>query len=184
MMSNESAKARLCLGVILGAHGVDGKVRIKSFTEDPKAIADYGTLSDAAGEQCFQLTLCGRAKGMLLAKVSGVASRDAAEVLAGTELFVSRDALPEPEPEEYYHTDLIGLAVEDLTGADLGRVKAVHDFGAGAILEIAQPCGKAWMLPFTEAAVPRVELEPGRLVVDPPQEVEAPMTKAPKHRLH
>ena len=111
------AGPRLCLGVIVGAHGLRGQVKVKSFTEDPADLAAYGPLSDVTGSRTFTLSLVGRAKGTLLASIVGVTERNAAEALRGTELFVAREALPDTEDEEvYYHADLIGLTAEDESG--------------------------------------------------------------------
>ena len=161
---------RVCLGVIAGAHGVRGQVRIKSFTEDPADLTAYGPLGDEAGTRRFEVTLTGRAKGVLVARVAGVSDREGAEALRGTRLYVARAALPEPEEETYYHADLIGLAVEDRNGRPLGKVSAVLNFGAGDVIEIARPEAASLMVPFTRTAVPVVDVAGGRLVVDPPAE--------------
>jgi len=163
--------SRVCLGVVVGAHGVRGLVRIKSFTEAPGDIAAYGPLSDEAGARSFAVRVTGEAKGAILAAIAGVADRDAAEALKGTRLYVDRAALPVPvDAEEFYHADLIGLMAEDRAGRALGRVVAVHNFGAGDLLEIAPEGGQSLLLPFTKAAVPEVDLAGGRLVVEPPAE--------------
>ncbi|MFQ5775805.1 MAG: ribosome maturation factor RimM [Kiloniellaceae bacterium] len=164
---------RVCVGVIAGAHGVRGLVRIKSFTEDPANLAAYGPLSDEGGGRRFEVTLAGRTRGALLARIEGVADRNAAQALSGTRLYVARAALPEPEEEEYYHADLIGLRAEDPAGRALGRVAAVHDFGAGDVLEIERAEEEPLLVPFTKAAVPVVDLAGGRLVVEPPEEAAA-----------
>lgn len=162
---------RLCLGAIAGAHGVRGLVRIKSFTEAPEDLAAYGTLTDEAGGRRFEVTVTGMAKGLLVARIAGVGDRDAAEALKGVRLFVERAALPAPEDaDEYYHADLIGLAVEDRGGGRLGRVMGVQNHGAGDILEIVRPDGSELLLPFTRALVPKVDLAGGRLVAEPPAE--------------
>ena len=167
------ARKRVCLGAFAGAHGVKGLVKVKAFTEVPEAIAAYGPLSDEAGTRRFALTVTGRAKGLLLARVEGIGNRDQAEALTGTRLYVARDALPALEEEEFYHADLIGIAVEDLAGRPLGKVKAVHDFGAGPMIELeGGPGGSDLVLPFTRAVVPEVDPENGRLVVDPPAVLE------------
>lgn len=178
------AEARICLGKIVGVHGVRGLVRIKSFTERPEDLVAYGPLGDKAGDRVFDVTLKGRAKGVLLAAVAGVGDRDRAKALQGAELYVERSALPalaEAE-DEFYRADLIGLAAEDLQGRPLGRVRAVHNFGAGDVIELAGvpkggpggvpggAPGGSLMVPFTKAAVPAVDLASGRLVVDPPGE--------------
>ena len=163
---------RLCVGVIAGAHGVRGLVKIKSFTEDPAKLTAYGALTDESGARRYQVALTGRAKGVLLARIEGVGDRDAARALSGARLYIARAALPEPEDEEYYHADLIGLAVEDRAGAPLGRVAAVQNFGAGDILEIERPDQGTLLVPFTKAAVPLVDPAGGRVVVEPPEETE------------
>ena len=164
---------RLCVGVIAGAHGVRGLVKIKSFTDDPANLTAYGPLTDESGARRYQVAVTGRAKGVLLARIEGVGDRDAARALRGARLYVARAALPEPEDEEYYHADLIGLAVEDRAGAPLGRVAAVQNFGAGDILEIERPDQGTLLVPFTKAAVPLVDPAGGRVVVEPPEEIEA-----------
>jgi 16S rRNA processing protein RimM len=158
---------RVCMGVIVGVHGVRGVVRLKSFAEAEADILSYGPLEDEGGKS-YKLTPQGRAKGVLLARVEGVADRDAAEALKGTMLYVSREALPAVDDNEFYHADLIGLRVERLDGSNLGSVLAVHDFGAGDLIDV-QLVGTAQtvLLPFNAATVPVVDLEGGRLVVDP-----------------
>src|ERR1700746_3436241 len=125
------AEKRVLMGVITGAHGVRGLVRVKSFTAEPADLAAYGPLEDGTGERRFALELAGSVKGVLLARVPGVADRDAAERLKGTRLYLPRAALPAPGAEEYYHADLIALRVVLKDGSVFGAVKAVHDFGAG-----------------------------------------------------
>lgn len=164
---------RLCLGVITGAHGIRGQVRVKSFTADPEHLTAYGALSDAKGEHVFKLTVNGQSKGQLIVKIKGVNDRNAAEGLKGQELFIDRDRLPAPDEDEFYHADLIGLSVETIDGEAYGKVKAVHDFGAGDILDIALVGGKAVMLPFTKETVPAIDLTAGKLVVNPPVETVA-----------
>ena len=158
----------MLLGVITGAHGVRGEVRVKSFTAAPGAIAGYGPLEDEPGQRRFALTVRGSVRGQLIARVEGVLDRNAAERLKGTRLYVPRDALPAPAADEYYHADLVGLAVLLKDGGPLGRVRAVHDFGAGGNLEIEKPDGGVVLVPFTEQVVPEVDIAQGRLVVDPP----------------
>lgn len=163
----------VCVGAIAGAFGVRGEVRLKSFCADPAAIGAYGPLSTEDGRS-FRVEITRPVKGGLAARLSGVATREAAEALRGTRLHAPRAALPEPEADEYYHADLVGLAVVDAAGTPLGRVRAVHDHGAGAVLELRTPDGGERLIPFTAAAVPRVEIAAGRLVADPPAETDAP----------
>lgn len=166
---------RVCLGVIVGAHGVRGQVRIKSFTEDPADVAAYGPVSDAEGRRSFDLRVTGEAKGVVLAALSGVGDRNAAEALKGLQLFVPRAALPALEDEEvFYHADLIGLRAEDGAGRLIGRVKAVHDFGAGDLLELALEDEREHLVPFTRMVVPVVDLASGRVVVELPVETGDP----------
>jgi 16S rRNA processing protein RimM len=163
-----AAADRICVGVISGVHGVRGIVKVRPFTADPADVAAYGPLTDKAGGRVFALRLLSMHKGQWLARLDGVEDRDAAEAVRGTELFADRDRMPAPEPDEFYHTDLIGLAAMGADGEAIGTVRAVHDFGAGDILEIVCPKGPALMLPFTLQAVPEIDLAGGRLVVDPP----------------
>ncbi len=162
-------ETRLCLGVIAGAHGVAGLVRVKSFTAAPRAIADYGTLQDEAGGQRFDLELVGEGKGVLIARIKGVTDRNAAERLKGTRLYVRRGDLPEPGADEFYQADLIGLEALLADGTRLGTVRAVLDFGAGASVEIEDAAGKSVIVPFTASTVPQVDIEGGRLVIAPPE---------------
>lgn len=163
---------RLLVGIFGAPHGVRGELRLKSYTADPASIAGY-TLTDAAGRRTFGLTEARLAKDdMLVVRLAGVDDRDAAAALTNTKVYVDRADLPPPDPDEFYHADLVGLRVETTAGAVLGRVAAVLDFGAGDILEI-EPAdgGRPVMLPFTLAAVPVVDIAGGRLVAEPPVEV-------------
>jgi len=162
------ATQRVCVGIVTGPQGVHGAVRIKSFTEVPEDIARYGPLADEAGRRCFELQVCGAAKGVLIARLSGVHDRNQAEALRGLHLYLPRSALPQTEAEEYYHADLIGLEAVLGDGTPVGRVRAIHDFGAGDTLELARPGAQPVMVPFTRVVVPVVELAKGLLVLDPP----------------
>lgn len=159
----------VCVGVITAAHGVRGGVRIKSFTEAPFGIAAYGPVSDAEGQR-FELAVTGESKGLVLAQIAGIADRESAEALKGRQLFVPRGTLPQPDEDEFYHADLVGLRAEragDDPPEAIGTVVAVHDFGAGAILEVAQPDGPPVLVPFTNDAVPTVDIAGGRVIVAP-----------------
>jgi 16S rRNA processing protein RimM len=161
---------RVCVGAVAGAFGVRGEVRLKSFCAEPEAIAGYGPLWNEDGSRSFTVTLGTPIKNGLSARLSGVASKEAADALRGTRLYADRDCLPAPDEEEFYHADLLGLPVFDTGGTALGKVKAVLNHGAGDILEIAlagRP-GTA-LLPFSKAAVPTVDLALGRIVADPPE---------------
>ncbi|MBB4305237.1 16S rRNA processing protein RimM [Rhodobium orientis] len=158
---------RILLGQIGAAHGIKGEVRLKSFTEPPEAIADYGTLSAGNGRD-FAITEWRASKGVLVVRLSGVADRNAAEALNGTELYVARDQLGAPEEDEFFHADLIGLDAVDAGGVPFGKVIAIHDFGAGDLLEIKPADRPSAYLPFTLEAVPEVDVAAGRVVVAPP----------------
>lgn len=165
-MAAPEQQNRVCVGAVAGAFGVSGEVRLKSFCADPAAIADYGPLFDEGGRR-YDLRLTRPVKDGFAGRLSGVATREAAEALRGTRLYAPRDRLPEPGAEEYYHADLIGLEVLDTGGALLGRVKAIFDHGAGDVVEVTRPDGRALLLPFTRAAVPTVDTAAGRLIADP-----------------
>ncbi len=161
--------ARVCLGQIGAPHGVRGEVRLRSFTADPAAITSYGPLETEDG-RVFEIESLRPAKDHFVVRISGIADRNAAERLANTKLYVPRERLPAPsEPDEFYHADLIGLAVVDRSGRQLGAVVAVHNFGAGDLIEMRPEAGdKTEFVPFDETNVPVVDLAAGRIVVDPP----------------
>ncbi len=162
-----SADDRVCLGVIVGGHGVRGAVKVKPFTAEPLDVAAYGPLTDAQGRS-WHLRQPRVQKGVVVAQLEGITDRTTAETLRGTELFLARDRLPAPAEDEYYHADLIGLAAETVDGTVLGTVSAVFDFGAGDLLEIRPEGGREVLVPFTDTAVPQVDLAGGRVVVAPP----------------
>jgi 16S rRNA processing protein RimM len=164
----EGQSQRVCLGIVTGPHGVRGAVRIKSFTEEPEAVARYGPLTDETGERRFELHPIGTVKGVLIARLAGVEDRNQAEALRGLRLHLPRAALPPTAAEEYYHADLIGLEAVLYDGTPVGRVRAIHDFGAGDTLELARAGAPPIMVPFTRAVVPQIDLTAGRLVLDPP----------------
>jgi len=167
-------KDRICVARIGSAHGTGGEVRLWPYTARAEDVAAYGPLQTADG-RIFDIASLRPAKGFLVARLKGVADRTAAQRLRNTDLYVPRERLPEPEPEEFYHADLIGLRAEDAAGQRIGTIMAVHNFGAGDILEIAPDAGAGTlMLSFSTAAVPSVEIAAGRIVVVLPQEVEAP----------
>jgi len=171
------AADRICLGVILGAHGVRGDIAVRSFAAVPADLVTYGPLGDEAGARSLALTLV-RAEGdRLIVRAAGIADRDAAAALKGMRLHVARAALPEPAADEFYHSDLIGLAVRRTDGQAYGAVRALHDFGAGPVIEIERADGARVMLPFTLAVVPVVDIAGGHILVDPPAELD-PATAA------
>lgn len=161
---------RVCVGAIAGAFGVKGEVRLKSFCSDPEDVAAYGPLETEDATRRFEITLVKPVKNGFAARLSGVRSKEAADALRGTRLYAGRDALPALEEEEYYHADLIGLEVRDTGGTLLGKIRAIHDHGAGDLLEVHGPDLKQTvLLPFTRAAVPTVDIAAGRVVADPPE---------------
>jgi 16S rRNA processing protein RimM len=163
---------KVCVARIGAAHGVRGAVKLWTFTEDPFAVKAYGPLSTRDGARHFEVTSAREAKDHLVATFEGVTTRDEAERLNGIELYVPREKLPATEDDEYYHADLIGLPAVTTADEPLGRVVAIHNFGAGDIIEIAPPSGTTMLLPFTNAVVPTVDIPGGRVVIELPEEVE------------
>ncbi len=162
-------KDRVCVGAIAGSFGVRGEVRLKSFCATPEDIASYGPLSDDNGKTSWTLKITRPVKGGFAAKLSGVASKEAADALRGVRLYAPRESLPNLPDDEFYHADLIGLSVFDTGGEELGRIKAVLNHGAGDLLEIAVKGQKhPVLLPFTIANVPTVDLSAGKVIADPP----------------
>jgi 16S rRNA processing protein RimM len=164
--------SRICVAKIGAAHGVRGEVKLWPFTEDPMAVIDYGPLSSKDGARQFEVVRARIAKDHLVAVLKGIATREDAERVNGVELYIARDRLPPTEAGEYYHADLIGLRAIDEVGAAIGKVLAVHNFGAGDIIEIAPPQGPTLLLPFTDAVVPTVDLAEGHVVIVLPQEID------------
>lgn len=160
---------RVCVGAIAGAFGVRGEARLKPFTAAPEDIAAYGPVESEDGKQKFAIRLTRPVKGGYAAFLSGVKTREAAEALKGTRLYVARACLPEPDDEEFYHADLIGLRVQTLAGEHMGHVSAIHDHGAGEFLEIAGS-GVDHAVPFTRRAVPYIDLAQGVITIDLPEE--------------
>lgn len=162
--------ARICVGAIAGSYGVRGEVRLKSFCADPAAIADYGPLVSEDGARTFDVELTGSVKNGFTARLTGIPTKEAADALKGTRLYAPREKLPEPEEDEYYHADLIGLRVFDTGGTEIGTVNAVLNHGASDLLEIRPSAGgEIVLLPFTLAVVPTVDIRAGRIVADPPE---------------
>jgi len=151
---------------------VRGAVKLWTFTEDPLAVKRYGRLATKDGARQFEVTHAREAKGHLVATLKGVATREDAERLNGIELYIAREKLPATDTDEYYHADLIGLAAVNAADEPIGRVIAIHNFGAGDIIEIAPPNGATMLLPFTNAVVPTVDLAKSRVVIELPAEIE------------
>jgi len=166
------AAGRICVAEIGGAHGIGGEVKLKSFTADPMALKGYSPLESEDGTTRFAIEALRPGKSHLIAQLRGILDRSAAERLAGVKLFVPRACLPPVATDEFYHADLIGLTAVNAANEPLGRVIAIHNFGAGDIIEIAPPHGATMLLPFTNAVVPTVDLAGGRVVIALPGEIE------------
>ena len=173
--------ADILLGAIIGAHGLKGEVKVKTFTETPERLGAYGPLHDKDGRSftvaAVRVARCGRCA---VVRFEGIGDRDASEALKGVELFVARDALPDTEAEEFYHADLIGLRAEDEEGRLIGHIRGIHNFGAGDVLDLEKPDGSEALLPFTREFVPIVDVKAGRVVIVAPEEIEA--QDDPQHR--
>jgi 16S rRNA processing protein RimM len=159
-------KERILLGRIAGAHGIRGEVLVHSYTDAPEKIGAYGALSDPAGARQFKVKVVRVTPRGVIARIAGVADRNAAEPLKGIELYVERARLPSAGEGEYYHADLIGLQAVDTQGHSIGRVAAVQNFGAGDLLEIRLAgSSKTELIPFDDAHVPEVDLVARRAIV-------------------
>jgi 16S rRNA processing protein RimM len=155
------------MAVIGAPHGIKGELRVKTFTSDPLALGDYGPLYSKDG-RAFEVAGIRPANTVVVVRFKGVSDRNAAEALAGTELFIDRSMLPdEGDDDEFYHADLVGLVVKDETGEAIGKVDAVHNFGAGDILEVTVNGRRGVLIPFNQAAVPEVSVAGGYIRVDP-----------------
>lgn len=160
---------KIIVGVLSGSFGVTGDVRLKSFCADPEALADYTPLTRSDGAQITTIVIKGQTKGALIARVDGITTKEQADALRGVELFAMRDQLPSLPDDEFYHADLVGLTAFDTGGQTLGRVKAVQTNGSDDLLEIVSPAHSDTILvPFTKVIVPTVDLDSGRIVIDPP----------------
>ena len=172
-MTGTSAPDRVLLGRIVGAHGIRGEVLIHTFTTSPEAIAAYGPLSDAAGTCTFKLTSARETGKGTVARIAGIADRNAAEALKGTELYIARNQLPVAAEGEFYHADLIGLAAILANGTPIGRILAVQNFGAGDLIEIRLAgSDRTELVPFTEDFVPKIDIAAGHVVVVLPVSTE------------
>ena len=161
---------RVCVGAIAGAFGVRGELRLKSFCAEAADIAAYGPLTTEDGGRSFDVTLTRPVASGFAARLTGVMTKEAADGLRGQRLFAPRGALPSLPDDEFYHADLLGLSARDTGGAELGKIAAVLNHGAGDILELRGPALKGSVLvPFTRAIVPTVDLAIGRVIIDPPE---------------
>lgn len=166
-----ATKNTICIAAIMGAFGAKGEVRLKSFCAVPEDVDRYGPIVSEDGNTTYEVSVTRAVKGGFAARIKGIRYKDEADKLRGVRLFVSRDALPNLPDDEYYYSDLTGLTVVDTGGEVLGKVRAVHDHGAGDFLEIRLKTGGDVLLPFTIDAVPTVDLTAERIVVDPPEGV-------------
>lgn len=172
--TDRDSRKRICVGVVTGAHGLRGLVRIRPYTDTPEDVAAYGPVVSEDGTRRFELEVRNRTgKGQVLVHIDGVDDRTAAESLKGLRLFVLRDMLPDAEDDEFYYADLLGMEVVAQDGTTLGTVRAVENFGAGDMLEINDARGGVSTIPFTLAAVPEVNIKAGRVVVDAGQILRA-----------
>ena len=164
-MAGGGNRTMVCVAQVATAHGVRGALKLRCFTQAPENVAAYGPLCDEQGRELFQVRILSQTAGGVIAAVDGITDRDAALALRGLRLYVPRARLPAPEPDEFYHADLIGLEARDASGCRLGWVRAVQDFGAGELLEIELEGGASELVPFTRAAVPEIDLDGGHLTV-------------------
>ncbi|HTT83895.1 MAG TPA: ribosome maturation factor RimM [Rhizomicrobium sp.] len=163
----------ILLGVVIGAQGLGGEVRVKTFTETPEHLSVYGPLRTEQG-RVLEIAATRAVKGgTLVVRFKGVEDRSAAEALANLRLFVPRNALPATEQDEFYHADLIGLRAQDSEGRVLGEIRAIHNYGAGDVIEILRADGSALLLPFTRDFVPRIDLPNKFVVISEPADPEA-----------
>jgi 16S rRNA processing protein RimM len=170
--------ARILLGRIAGAHGIRGEVLIQSYATLPESIAAYGPLGDADGRNTFTITRLKPTPRGVLACLAGICDRAAAERLKGVDLYVARERLPPPAEGEFYHADLIGLLAVDPEGRAFGRIAAVHNFGAGDLLEVQLTgSSRTELVPFTDASVPNLDVAAGRAVI-----VLPPVHQPPRER--
>lgn len=156
------------MGAIAGAHGIRGEVRLRSFTDDPEAIFDYAPLVSEDGARIFKIEFKGVNKDCFIAAIEGVKDRNASEALRGMKLFVERGKLPKTKKGEFYEADLVGLIAKDGQGKAYGKILATHNHGAGVFLEIGTNKKDSFMLPFTDACVPEVDVKAGFALIAPP----------------
>jgi len=172
-MNGNKTEQLICIAAIAGAFGVKGEVRIKSFTDDPAACLTYGPLMNETGEIVLTPLKSRPVKGGFAITTKEVKTREQAESLKSTKLYIRRSSLPDADEDEFYYSDLIGMTVETADGDKKGRIKAIHDFGSGDVLEIQTPGKKDWYHPFTKDAVPVVDVKSGKVIIEiiEPEEV-------------
>lgn len=169
--------SRILLGEVSGAHGIRGELIVRSYAARPEDIASYGALGDESGQRHFELAVVRVTLKGVVVRIAGVTGRTAAEKLKGVKLYVGRDRLPETGNDEFYHADLMGLKVVDAAGVDIGTITAVHNFGAGDLIEIrAGAAAETQLIPLTIACVPTVDLDRGIAIVILPDFVETSLS--------
>ena len=161
------------LGVVTGVQGLKGDVRVKTFTEAPEKLGEYGTLRTPDGRRLEVASLRASRRDGAVVRFKGVDDRQSAECLVDAKLLVERTALPQTAPEEFYHADLIGLRVQDSEGRQIGEIRAIHNFGAGDVIELERLGGGTLLLPFTHDFVPKIDFANGCVTVSEPEDVEA-----------
>ena len=175
-VSDSSTRTPLvAVGVIIGAHGIRGQVKIRSFTDNPEDILAYGALLNKEGTRRFEVRIEGETKGGIIASLKGVTDRNVAEQMRGTELFVDRNNIPEADEDEFAYDELIGLNASSADGTLIGKITAVLNFGANDVIEIRMAAtGKKELLPFTKVVFPEIDVKAGKVIVDMPEMIEAP----------
>jgi 16S rRNA processing protein RimM len=161
----------VCVAAVAAPHGIQGALKLRTFTERPENVVAYGPVYDGQGRRLFELELIRPTKGGVIARIPGIEDRNEAERWRGVRFYVPRAVLPAPEAEEFYVEDLQGLPVERRDGTRMGRVLGLDNYGAGDVIEVGLDSGGSVVLPFTREVVPEVDLERGRLVVEPPPEL-------------
>ena len=157
---------KICLGAVVGVHGIRGEVKVKCFSDNEKNLTRYGDVTNEAGDKNFSLKIVGHSKELLRVKVKGVDDRNTAETLVGTAFYINRSLLPDLKEDEFYHTDLIGLDVRNSNGETIGEVNAMYNFGAGDIIELKLNEGALEMLPFTKDYVPTINIKEHYIIVE------------------
>lgn len=157
---------KVCLGAIVGVHGIKGEVKVKCFCDNEKHLDSYGVLTNKDDSKTFEIKVVGHSKDLLRVKIKGVDDRNTAETYVGEGFYIKRDKLPVLQEEEYYHADLIGLDVINTEDCDIGVVNAIYNFGAGDILEIRTKTGILTMLPFNRTFVPVIDIKNGRIIIE------------------
>lgn len=157
---------KICLGAVVGVHGIRGEVKVKCFSDNEKNLTRYGDVFNESGSKSFSLKIVGHSKELLRVKVKGIDDRNTAETLVGTAFYINRDLLPDLKEDEFYHTDLIGLEAKNSNGEKIGEVNAIYNFGAGDIIELKLNEGPLEMLPFTKAYVPTINIKEHYIIVE------------------